>query len=146
MIIAIFITLLYLLCYITDVLRNDKSLYNLSLKLFLSCSYFRLSFNNKCCYRIDLIKEGVPSEVSEHLHVVNCFATVFSVLHAQIQRYIVEVGDSVGNARNNHRRCSIKKLFWTISQYSQENTCVGTLQGFKNLRSSHQWCSMKSCS
>ena len=27
--------------------------------------------------------------------------------------------------RSSHRRCSIKKLFLKISQYSQENTCVG---------------------
>ena len=27
--------------------------------------------------------------------------------------------------RNNHQRCHIKKLFWKISQYSQENICVG---------------------
>ena len=27
--------------------------------------------------------------------------------------------------RTNHRRCSIKKLFFNIWQYSQENTCVG---------------------
>ena len=26
--------------------------------------------------------------------------------------------------RSSHRRCSIKKLFLKISQYSQENTCV----------------------
>ena len=27
--------------------------------------------------------------------------------------------------RSNHRRCSIKKLFLKILQYSQENNCVG---------------------
>ena len=27
--------------------------------------------------------------------------------------------------KSSHRRCSIKKLFLKISQYSQKNTCVG---------------------
>ena len=33
--------------------------------------------------------------------------------------------DSHAKCRSSHWRCSIKKLFLKISQYSQENTCVG---------------------
>ena len=39
--------------------------------------------------------------------------------------------------KNSHRRCSRKKLFLKIPQYSQENTCVGAslvkLQPFRHL-------------
>ena len=35
------------------------------------------------------------------------------------------------NARSSHRRCSKKKLFLKISQYYEENTCVG-FSFFKN--------------
>ena len=31
----------------------------------------------------------------------------------------------IGMNRSNHPRCSIKKLFWKILQYLQENICVG---------------------
>ena len=32
---------------------------------------------------------------------------------------------SINAFRNSHQRCSIKKLFLKISQYSQKNTCSG---------------------
>ena len=33
--------------------------------------------------------------------------------------------------KNSHRSCSLKKLFLKISQYSQENTCIGVFFNLK---------------
>ena len=50
------------------------------------------------------------------------FWMIWTSVWARNYRYELWVKDRF---RSSHHRCSIKKLFLKISQYSQENTCVG---------------------
>ena len=49
--------------------------------------------------------------------IMNANFEMFIKTHAVLYFY--------GEIRSSHGMCSIKKLFLKISQYSQENTCVG---------------------
>ena len=60
-----------------------------------------------------------------------CFYDAYDVIcDKKVNKYLCRISLFY---RSSHRRRSEKKVFLKISQYSQENTCVGvSLQAFKS--------------